>query len=165
MILSIFSFVYWLSVCLLWRNVCLGLLPIFWLGFFFFKIYLFLAVLGLCCWVQALSRAGCGEQGLFSSRCAQASLCGVLAGCGARALGSWVSGCGTWAQWSHDVWGLPRPGMEPVSPALAGRFWATGPPGKSSWVVFWFWVVWAVSIFWKLIPCWLHHLQIFSPIL
>ena len=26
---------------------------------------------------------------------------------------------------------LPRPGMEPMSPALAGRFLTTGPPGKS----------------------------------
>ena len=26
---------------------------------------------------------------------------------------------------------LPRPGIEPVSPALEGRFLATGPPGKS----------------------------------
>ena len=26
---------------------------------------------------------------------------------------------------------LPRPGMEPVSPALADRFLAPGPPGKS----------------------------------
>ena len=30
--LSILSCVYQPSVCLLWRNVCLGLLPIFWLG-------------------------------------------------------------------------------------------------------------------------------------
>ena len=29
--------------------------------------------------------------------------------------------------------------------------------------VFCYWVVWAVWIFWKLSPCWLHHLQIFSP--
>ena len=37
-ILSIFSCTFWPSVCLLWRNVCLGLLPIFWLGCFFFLI-------------------------------------------------------------------------------------------------------------------------------
>ncbi|KAJ8784956.1 hypothetical protein J1605_007512 [Eschrichtius robustus] len=28
------------------------------------------------------------------------------------------------------MWGLPRPGLEPVSPALAGRFSTTAPPGK-----------------------------------
>ena len=38
--LSIFSCAYWPPVCLLWRNVCLGLLPIFWFGCLFF-----------CCWV------------------------------------------------------------------------------------------------------------------
>ena len=35
MILSIFSYARWPSICLLWRNVYLGLLPIFQLGFFF----------------------------------------------------------------------------------------------------------------------------------
>ena len=29
------------------------------------------------------------------------------------------------------MWDLPRPGLEPVSPALAGRFSATAPPGNS----------------------------------
>ena len=33
--LRIFSYVYWPSVYLLWRNNYLGLLPIFWLGFLF----------------------------------------------------------------------------------------------------------------------------------
>ncbi|KAJ8798360.1 hypothetical protein J1605_001485 [Eschrichtius robustus] len=28
------------------------------------------------------------------------------------------------------MWDLPGPGLEPVSPALAGRFSATVPPGK-----------------------------------
>ena len=28
------------------------------------------------------------------------------------------------------MWNLPRPGLEPVSPALAGRFSTTAPPGK-----------------------------------
>ena len=32
------------------------------------------------------------------------------------------------------MWDLPGPGIEPVSPALAGRFLITGPPGKS-WLV------------------------------
>ncbi|KAJ8791577.1 hypothetical protein J1605_020299 [Eschrichtius robustus] len=30
------------------------------------------------------------------------------------------------------MWDLPRPGLEPVSPALAGRFSTTAPPGKPS---------------------------------
>ena len=29
------------------------------------------------------------------------------------------------------MWSPPRPGIEPVSPALAGRFLFTAPPGKS----------------------------------
>ena len=29
------------------------------------------------------------------------------------------------------MWDLPRPGLEPMSPALAGRFLTTEPPGKS----------------------------------
>ena len=30
----------------------------------------------------------------------------------------------------RSMWDLPRPGLEPVSPALAGRFSTTVPPGK-----------------------------------
>ena len=30
----------------------------------------------------------------------------------------------------HGMWDLPRPGLEPVSPALAGRLSTTAPPGK-----------------------------------
>ena len=43
-----------------------------------------------------------------------------------------LSNCGSWAQSLHDMWDLPRPGLEPVSPALAGRFSTTAPPGKPS---------------------------------
>ena len=34
------------------------------------------------------------------------------------------------------MWDLPGPGLEPVSPALAGEFLTTAPPGKSPG--FWF---------------------------
>ena len=36
--LSIFACAYWPSMCLLWRNVCLGLLPTFQLGWYFVVI-------------------------------------------------------------------------------------------------------------------------------
>ena len=32
------------------------------------------------------------------------------------------------------MWDLPGPGLEPVSPALAGRFSTAAPPGKP-WVI------------------------------
>ena len=41
-----------------------------------------------------------------------------------------LSSCGSQAQLLHGMWDLPRPGLEPVSPALAGRFSTTAPPGK-----------------------------------
>ena len=41
-----------------------------------------------------------------------------------------LSSCGSRAQLLHGMWDLPRPGLEPVSPALAGRFLTTAPPGK-----------------------------------
>ena len=33
-----------------------------------------------------------------------------------------------------------------------------------SCLFFWYWVIWAICIFWKLIPWWLHHSQIFPTI-
>ena len=41
-----------------------------------------------------------------------------------------LSSCGSRAQLLHGTWDLPRPGLELVSPALAGRFSTTAPPGK-----------------------------------
>ena len=35
---------------------------------------------------------------------------------------------------------------------------------KLACLFFWYWVVWAVYIFWRLTPYWSYHLQIFSPI-
>ena len=36
------------------------------------------------------------------------------------------------------MWDLPRPGLEPVSPALAGRLSTTAPPGKPLGVILYF---------------------------
>ena len=41
-----------------------------------------------------------------------------------------LSSCGSRAYLLRGMWDLPRPGLEPVSPALAGRFSTTVPPGK-----------------------------------
>ena len=41
-----------------------------------------------------------------------------------------LSNCGSRAQLLCGTWDLPRPGLEPVSPALAGRFSTTAPPRK-----------------------------------
>ena len=41
-----------------------------------------------------------------------------------------LSNCGSRAQSLRGMWDLPRPGLEPVSPALAGGFSTTAPPGK-----------------------------------
>ena len=43
-----------------------------------------------------------------------------------------LSSCGSRAQLLRGTWDPPRPGLEPVSPALAGRFSTTVPPGKPS---------------------------------
>ena len=43
-----------------------------------------------------------------------------------------LSSCSSRAQLLRGMWDLPRPGLEPVSPALAGRFSTTAPPGKPS---------------------------------
>ena len=41
-----------------------------------------------------------------------------------------LSSCGPRAQPLRGMWDPPRPGLEPVCPALAGRLSTTAPPGK-----------------------------------
>ena len=101
-----------------------------WLRFCLF-IYLFLAALGLRCCTRVFS--SCGEPGLLCCG-VRASHCGGFSCCRAWALGARpsvrLSSCGAWAQVLHGMWDLPRPGLKPVSPALAGGFLTTAPPGK-----------------------------------
>ena len=54
---------------------------------------------------------------------------------GFRSCGSWalerrLSSCSAPASMLRGMWDLPGPGLEPVSPALAGGFLSTVPPGK-----------------------------------
>ena len=44
-----------------------------------------------------------------------------------------LSSCGSRAQPLRGMWDLPRPGLEPMSPASAGRLSTTAPPGKPLW--------------------------------
>ena len=49
-----------------------------------------------------------------------------------------LSNCGSRAQLLRGMWDLPRPGLEHVSSALAGRFSTTAPPGKPKFIIEWF---------------------------
>ena len=83
--------------------------------------------------------------GVRASHCSGFSCCGAralgtqasvvvargLSSCGGRALEHSLSSCGTRASLVRGMWDLPRPGLEPMSPALAGRFLTIVPPGKS----------------------------------
>ena len=69
-----------------------------------------------------------------SSRCAGLSLSRPLLE--RRLQTRRLSSCGSQAQLLRCMWDLPRPGLEPVSPALAGRFSATAPPGKPPSLLF-----------------------------
>ena len=66
--LNIFSYASWLSVCLLWRNVYLGLLPVFWLGCLFFGYWA--ALFFLSCLQTSLSAlaSSCSTQDWSSTR-------------------------------------------------------------------------------------------------
>ena len=65
----------------------------------------------------------------------------VVAERGLSSRGTWAlecrfSSCGAQALLLHSMWDLPGPGIKPMSPALAGGFLTTVPPGKSLPLVF-----------------------------
>ena len=96
---------------------------------FFFKfIYLFLAVLGLRFCARASS--SCGERGpLFITVHGPLTIVASLV-VEHRLQTHRLSSCGSRAQLLRGMWDPPRPGLEPVSPALAGGFPTAEPPGK-----------------------------------
>ena len=87
-----------------------------------------MAVLGLRFFVRAFP--SCGKQGpLFIAVCGPLTIAASPAAehrFQTRRLGN----CGSRAQLLRGTWDLPTPGLEPVSPALAGRLSTTAPPGK-----------------------------------
>ena len=97
-----------------------------------------MAVLGLCCCTQPFS--SCSEQGLlsccnawvshcsgFSCFCARALGCAGFGRCGSQTLEHRLSSCRAQAQL---LCSNPGRGIEPMSPALAGRFFTTEPSWK-----------------------------------
>ena len=112
---------------------------------FFIFIYLFIFIFG--CVGSSLLHLGFLQLQRVGAtlRCgARASPYGGFSCCAVWALGMRasvvvaheLSSCGAWAQLLRGMWDLPGPGLKPMSPALAGRFLSTAPPGKS--LVFYF---------------------------
>ena len=94
----------------------------------FFFFYLFLAVLDLRFCARAFS--SCGEWGpLFITVCGPLTVAASLVA-EHRLQTRKLSNCGSRAQLLCGTRDLPRPGLEPVSPALAGGLSTTAPPGK-----------------------------------
>ena len=87
-----------------------------------------MAVLGLCFCARAFS--SCGKRGpLFIAMRGPLTIAAFLVA-EHRLQARRLSNCGSQAQLLCGMWDLPRPGPEPVSPALAGGFLTTAPPGK-----------------------------------
>ena len=112
-----------------------------------FNIFaLFCFVIFWSCWVFVTCGLfpSCIEWGLLSSCGAQASDCSGFS-CGAQALGCTgfsscgsqvllyrLNSCGSWDYLLCSIRDLPRSGIELISPALAGRFFITELPGKTT---------------------------------
>ena len=97
---------------------------------YYFKIILFIYSLFIFgCAGSSLLRglfSSCSEWGLLSSCSVWASHCVGFSCCGARALGYRLNSCGLVALQHME----PRSGTEPMSLALAGRFFNTGHQGS-----------------------------------
>ena len=99
----------------------------------FWKIYLFIYF--WLCWVFiAVWRlfSSYGEQGLL-----WVVVHGLLIAVASLVAAHGFRSCGTWPYLPCGTWHLPRAGIEPMSPALAGGFFTTGPPGQPSSVFLW----------------------------
>ena len=101
---------------------------LFWLCWIFIAAQAFLqlrragSTLSLWCmsfssqWLLLLWSTGSGARGLST--------------CGSQAPEHRLSSCGAWASLLCGMLDIPGSGIEPVSPALADRFFISEPPGK-----------------------------------
>ena len=110
------------------------------LFFIFLNLLIYLFISGcagsspLCEGLPQLWRAGATLH-----RCARASHHHGLSCWEHRLQTRRLSSCGSRAQLLRGMWDPPRPGLEPVSPALAGRLPTTAPPGKPrNYFICWF---------------------------
>ena len=98
---------------------------------FFKKIHLFIYFWLHWVFVAARGLSSVAASRSYSSlRCTGSSLQWLLL---LRSMGSRHAGfssCGTRAQLLRGMWDLPRLGLDPTSPALAGGFLTNAPPGK-----------------------------------
>ena len=81
---------------------------------------------GVFLWPRSTGSGAFGLQGLWHV----GSVVQFL-GSRARAQSLWQ-----WALLDHGLWGLPRSGIEPMSPVLTGRFLTTETPGKPQTFLF-----------------------------
>ena len=102
--------------------------------FIYLFIYLFMAVLGLHFCARAFS--SCGERGPLFIAAHGPLIIAASPVVEHRLQTCRLSNWGSRAQLLRDMWDLPRPGLEPVSPALANRFSTTAPPGKPGKYIF-----------------------------
>ena len=97
-------------------------------NFYFYFYLLFMAVLGLHLCARAFS--SCGKRRPLSIAARGPLTIAASPVAEHRLQTRRPSNCSPRAQPLRGMWDLPRPGHEPVSPALAGRLPTTAPPGK-----------------------------------
>ena len=120
-ILLLFLFLLFITLVLFSSYFFLNFKKIFYLFIYFWLCWVFVSVRGLSL------VAASGDHS--SLQCTGLSLSWPLVA-EHRLQTCRLSSCGSRAQLRHGMWDLPRPGLEPVSPALAGTLSTTVPAGK-----------------------------------
>ena len=110
-------------------NAILVCLHSFYVCMYVWLCWVFVSVRGLSLVVASGGHSSSRCGGHSSSWCAGLSLSRPLIA-EHRLQTCRLSSCGSRAELLRGMWDLPRPGLEPASPALAGRFSTTAPPGK-----------------------------------